>query len=61
LPAIVGRDGHRINAAPGSGHVVKIPLPDGAAALSLDAFALLVRYLPDSQRQDVTKVARPAA
>jgi putative protease len=61
LPEIVGRDGHRINAAPGSGHVVKIPLPDGAAALSLDAFALLVRYLPDSQRQDVAKVARPAA
>jgi hypothetical protein len=27
--------------------VVKIPLPDGAAALPIGEFALLVRYLPE--------------
>ena len=61
LREIIGRDGQRTDVAPGSGHVVKIPRPDGAADLSLDEFALLVRYLPDSQRQDVAKAALPAA
>jgi putative protease len=46
LPAIVGRDGQRTTVAPGSGHVVRVPLPDGAAALPLDEYALLVRHLP---------------
>jgi putative protease len=47
LPEIIGRDGRSTTSAPGSGHVVKIPLPDGAAALSIGEFALLVRYLPE--------------
>jgi putative protease len=46
LPEIIGRDGKPADAAPGSGHVVKIPLPAQAAAESIDEFALLVRYLP---------------
>jgi len=46
LPEIIGRDGKPADIAPGSGHVVKIPLPEQAAAESIDEFALLVRYLP---------------
>jgi putative protease len=47
LPEIIGRDGRSTSSAPGSGHVVKIPLPDGAAALPIGEFALLVRHLPE--------------
>jgi U32 family peptidase len=46
LETIIGRDGNRVDAAPGSGHVVRIPLPQGAAEQSIGEFALLVRYLP---------------
>ena len=46
LETIVGRDGRDTDAAPGSGHVVKIPLPDAARGLTLNEYALLVRYLP---------------
>jgi putative protease len=46
LETIVGRDGRDTDAAPGSGHVVRIPLPDTARGLALDQYALLVRYLP---------------
>jgi len=34
------------NIAPGSGHVVKIPLPTEIDPANIDQFALLVRYLP---------------
>lgn len=46
LPAIIGRDGKKTDAAPGSGHVVKVPLPESVDAATIDDFALLVRYLP---------------
>mgnify|MGYP001827179850 FL=1 len=46
LPEIIGRDGKPADIAPGSGHVVKIPLPEQATTESIDEFALLVRYLP---------------
>ena len=46
LETIIGRDGRATNAAPGSGHVVRIPLPEGVAPDALGEFALLVRYLP---------------
>jgi len=49
LPEIIGRDGKRTDVAPGSGHVVKIPLPESADAATVDDFALLVRYLPSGQ------------
>jgi putative protease len=52
LSEIVGGDGRRTNIAPGSGHVVKIPLPASAEALWLDEFALLVRYLPNRPGQE---------
>jgi len=46
LDTIIGRDGQPVDAAPGSGHVVRIPLPEGALEQSIGDFALLVRYLP---------------
>jgi putative protease len=49
LETIIGRDGTATDAAPGSGHVVGIPLPEGAPVDSIGDFALLVRYLPRSQ------------
>jgi putative protease len=49
LEHIVGRDGRDTDVAPGSGHVVRIPLPDGPEAKSVDDFALLVRYLPRAE------------
>ena len=46
LDTMLGKDGNGTNVAPGSGHVVKIPLPDGVDAAVVDEFAMLVRYLP---------------
>jgi len=50
LHDIIGRDGQRTHVAPGSGHVVKIPLPESADIATIDDFALLVRYLPSDSR-----------
>ncbi len=46
LDTIIGRDGKPADAAPGSGHIVRIPLPEGAADHAIGDYALLVRYLP---------------
>jgi putative protease len=46
LEAITGRDGSAVNIAPGSGHVVKIPIPKEIDPCRIDEFSLLVRYLP---------------
>jgi len=51
LPDIIGRDGKPSDCAPGSGHVVKIPMPEGVKQASIDEFALLVRYLPPKPEQ----------
>ena len=48
LSDIIGRDGNRTDVAPGSGHVVKVPLPESADANIIDDFALLVRNLPSA-------------
>ena len=45
LKEITGRNGKPADIAPGSGHVVKIPLPDELDPAMIDDFALLVRYL----------------
>ncbi len=45
LKEIIGRNGKPADIAPGSGHVVKIPLPDELDPAMIDEFALLVRYL----------------
>ena len=46
LPSIIGRDGNTTDAAPGSGHIVKIPVPDGIESSCIDEFSILIRYLP---------------
>jgi len=46
LPTITDPDGNTTDVAPGSGHVVKIPLPDGINPDRIDGFSLLIRYLP---------------
>jgi putative protease len=48
LDEMTSRDGRAINTAPGSGHVVKVPAPEGVNSSMIDEFALLVRYLPAS-------------
>ncbi len=50
LQDLIGRDGQRAEIAPGSGHVVKIPLPDVADTATIGDFALLVRYLPSENQ-----------
>ena len=47
LPVIIDRNGKSCDAAPGSGHIVRIPLPEGIQSNDVDQFALLVRYLPN--------------
>jgi len=46
LERIESRDGRAVDAAPGSGHVVRIPLPAACEPEKINAFALLVRHLP---------------
>ncbi len=46
LNELIGKDGNPADVAPGSGHVVKIPVPAEADTGTIDEFALLVRYLP---------------
>ena len=46
LDELIGKDGNAADVAPGSGHVVKIPVPAKADTGMIDEFAMLVRYLP---------------
>jgi putative protease len=46
LAEIKNKDDQSVDVAPGSGHVVKIPLPDEVNHNAIDEFAMLVRYLP---------------
>ncbi|MBT8093437.1 MAG: tRNA 5-hydroxyuridine modification protein YegQ [Gammaproteobacteria bacterium] len=46
LHELINKDGHAVNVAPGSGHVVRIPLPEAARGMSLGEYCMLVRYLP---------------
>ncbi len=48
LPTIINRNGDTTDAAPGSGHVVKIPLPDGTDPACINEFSLLIRFLPQT-------------
>ena len=47
LPTIIGRNGENTDAAPGSGHIVKIPMPEELDPAAIDEYSLLIRYLPD--------------
>ena len=46
LPTITDLNGTTTDVAPGSGHVVRIPLPDGIEPACINEFSLLIRYLP---------------
>ena len=46
LEAMLNKDGNAADVAPGSGHVVRIPIPEHLDTAALDEFAMLVRYLP---------------
>ena len=46
LDAMLNKDDANTDIAPGSGHVVRIPVPEHVDAGTLDEFAMLVRYLP---------------
>jgi putative protease len=46
LAEMQNKDDQTVDVAPGSGHVVKIPVPDEVDINSVDEFAMLVRYLP---------------
>jgi putative protease len=46
LDTLLNKDGDATDAAPGSGHVVRIPIPEGTSTAAIDEFAMLVRYLP---------------
>jgi putative protease len=47
LTDISSQDGKSLDAAAGSGRVVRIPVPAEAAPGIIDEFAMLVRYLPE--------------
>jgi len=46
VAAIENKDGISVAAAPGSGHVVRIPLPEQAALSGASHYAMLMRYIP---------------
>jgi putative protease len=46
LEAMLDKEGQATEAAPGSGHVVRIPVPGDVDPQALDEFTMLVRYLP---------------
>lgn len=45
LQAIENKEGIGISTAPGSGHIVRIPLPEQAALTETGNFAMLMRYI----------------
>jgi len=47
LPAIIDRKGKNTGVAPGSGHIVKIPMPENLEPGAINEFSLLIRYLPN--------------
>jgi len=51
LAAIAGKEGRATDVAPGSGHVVRIPVPEGFDPDCIDQFSLLIRFLPRGQEQ----------
>ena len=49
LHELINKDGDAVNVAPGSGHVVRIPVPEAAGDMPLGDYCMLVRYLaPES-------------
>jgi putative protease len=54
LETMLNKHGDSADVAPGSGHVMRIPLPEHVNGEVIDEFAMLVRYLP---REAATSVA----
>jgi putative protease len=46
LKELINKDGNSADVAPGSGHIVRIPVPAEADTSRIDEFTMLVRYLP---------------
>ena len=46
LHELINKDGNKTDVAPGSGHVVRIPIPEEVQPGTIDEFAMLVRNLP---------------
>ena len=46
LSTITDLSGKTTDVAPGSGHLVKIPMPEAVNPASINAYSLLIRYLP---------------
>jgi putative protease len=46
LPTIIDKNDNPVDVAPGSGHIVRIPTPEGINAAYINEFSLLIRYLP---------------
>jgi putative protease len=51
LTTMLNKDGNATDVAPGSGHVMRIPVPEGKGADAINEFAMLVRYLPRDTAQ----------
>lgn len=51
LNTILDRNGNSVDAAPGSGHVVKLPIPPEMNPVNIDEFSMLIRYLPSPSSQ----------
>jgi putative protease len=49
LDTLLDKNGNPAEVAPGSGHFMRIPLPEGTSAATINEFAMLVRYLPRSE------------
>lgn len=45
IESLINKKGHAIDAAPGSGHVVRLPLPDALPMSEENSYAMLMRYL----------------
>jgi putative protease len=46
LKKLTNKDGNSMDVAPGSGHIVRIPMPAETDTSRIDEFTMLVRYLP---------------
>jgi putative protease len=52
LEEMLDKDGGAADVAPGSGHVMRIPIPEDVDAGIVDEFAMLVRYLPRESAEE---------
>ena len=54
LEEMINKDGAAADVAPGSGHVMRIPMPDNVATNMIDEYTMLVRYLPRESNEGMT-------